>query len=305
MPWTAGAVGLGRMAVLSAMGEPFRAEIELLSYQDEWATPTPRLSSPDRYPLTGFRYNPALDGARLTIRNHPNGRHTVEVAAVRPLNEPFVFLQVELESNAARIVRGYTALVNPHGYGQPPGRPAMAFMPVIVPGAAYANGTEPASAPATPRVNRAPAPVPAGAAVVRNDSVERRQLDAKVEANAKTLVGLLDRVTALELAVQQLQRWQEMQEAAAAAQKPAAAVPSVLVAASAPVPAAGPHPAVVAQPLQATPGASAAQDELPPRHERSWTEIILNEALLVFAGSVLILVIGLIYWIWGRPPLKE
>lgn len=113
----ANAAGLGKLVVLSAMGEPFRAEIDLLpdpaQFPDIHTTLTPRLASPERYPLADFRYNPALTGTRLNIRTQSNGRQVIDVISVRPLSEPFVYLLVELESNATRMMRGYTALLDP------------------------------------------------------------------------------------------------------------------------------------------------------------------------------------------------
>lgn len=312
MPWTAAAVGLGRLVVLSAMGEPFRAEIELLSYQDEWAILTPRLLPPNRYPLTGFRYNPALDGVRLTIRKYPNGRHTIDVAAVRPVNEPFIYLLVEIEANGARIVRGYTALLNPNGYGEPPpDHLILESTPAAVIGVSRAIISAPV--PATSLASIAPVPMHAAVPAERNVTVDRKLLDAKVDDNAKTLAGLLERVTALELAVEDLQRRQTIQEAVAAAQMPAAVALTRKGATAESAPdtgaataAAGPKSSAAAPtPPKLPPDSVSAKGDIAPGRSRSWTETILNEALPVFAGSLLILTIVLIYWIWGRPPLKE
>lgn len=292
MPWATGAAGLGKLTVLSAMGEPFRAEIDLLSYQDEW-TLTPRLASPDIYPLVDFRYNPALDGASLNLRKHPNGRSFIEISG-RPVNEPFVYLLVELNGNAIRIIRGYTALLNPHGYGSPRDIAAAEFLPAVIPAVPSAT----LRAPAAPRVPRVP---------------------GNVDANAKTLAGMLKRVAALELAVQELQRKLEMPDAVAAVPKPAAEEPparNAVAAGTAPVAATvltaadlgkqaaavSPAPPPVAPAVREQP---AATIESPPRRARSWTDSILNEALLVLAGSALLLVGWLVYVMWGRPPLKK
>ena len=43
----------------------------------------------------------------------------IDVVSAQPLNEPFVYLLVELESNATRLVRGYTVLLDPYGYRAP------------------------------------------------------------------------------------------------------------------------------------------------------------------------------------------
>lgn len=281
MPWATGAAGLGKLTVLSAMGEPFRAEIDLLSYQDEWATLTPRLASPDIYPLVDFRYNPALNGASLNIRKHPNGRHFIEVISGRPVNEPFIHLLVELNGNALRIVRGYTALLDPPGYGPPRDTAAAEFLPAVVPAAT------PAVPPAALRAPAAPRAPP---------------MSANVDADAKTLAGMLERVAALEIAVKELQRKWEMPGAVAAVQKPAAEAPPVAAppAPAKPPAAASPAPQPVAPAVREPPAATGSS----PRRARSWTDSILNEALLVLAGGALLMVGWLVYLMWGRSPAK-
>ncbi len=284
---TAGAAGLGKLTVLSAMGEPLRAEIDLLSYQDEWATLTPRLASPDIYPLVDFRYDPALSGASLSIRKHPNGRNFIEISG-RPVNEPFVYLLVELNGNALRIIRGYTVLLDPYGYGPPRNTAATEFLPAAVPVVTPAVPPATLRAPAALRVPRVP---------------------GSVDANAKTLAGMLKRVAALELAVRELQRKLEVLDAVAAVPKPAAEAPPVAataltdpgkqVAAPSPVPLQPVAPAMREQPAAAAAVASL------PRRARSWTDSILNEALLVLAGGALLLVGWLIYLMWSRSPAKK
>lgn len=275
----ANAAGLGKLVVLSAMGEPFRAEIDLLSYPDDPATLTPRLAPPESYPLTGLRYNPALSATRLNIRSLPNGRHVIDVVSPRPLTEPFVHLLVELESNATRIVRGYTALLDPQGYRSAPA--AAEYLPAAVPVAAAA--VKPA-VPGTPAAGQGkpvarPAPRPQGLS----------------DADAKTLAAMLERVAALEVAVAQLQRqWQK--PAATAAVQPAAgappAAPPVVAKAAAVV---APPPAQVAQP--------AAPVEAAPRRA-SGQDSLLNNALLVLAIGLLIIVAWLAWVVWG-PPSRE
>lgn len=284
IPWATGAAGLGKLTVLSAMGEPLRAEIDLLSYQDERATLMPRLASPDIYPLVDFRYNPALNGASLNIRKHLNGRYFIEVTSDRPVNEPFIHLLVELDGNALRIVRGYTVLLDPYGYGPPRDTAATEFLPAVVAVAIPAVPPATLRAPAAPRVPRVP---------------------GNVDANAKTLAGMLKRVAALELAVQELQRKLEMPDAVAAVPKPAAEEPPArnsVAAGTAPVAATSPVPLQPVAPVaREQPAATVASL---PRRARD-ADSILNEALLVLAGGALLMVGWLVYWMWGRPPLQK
>ncbi len=281
----ANATGLGKLVVLSAMGEPFRAEIELLGvtrFPDTHTTLTPRLASPEIYPLLGFRYNPALTGARLDIRPRANGRHVIEIVSVRPLNEPFVYLLVELESNATRIMRGYTALLDPPGFRSSQATAALEFFPLVVPALKPAT----VRAPAADHGNAVSRPAP-----------RRERLS---DANAKTLLAMLERVAALEVAVGQLQRQREKPAVVAALQPAAEAPPAAKPVAATAVPVAASPPRVV----QVAPEKPAVPVEASPRRV-SGQDSLLNNALLVLAVGLLILLGGLVYVLRGRPAVQE
>lgn len=264
------------------MGEPFRAEIDLLSYPDDSATLTPRLASPGIYPLTGFRYNPALTGTRLNIRTQSKDHRVIELVSARPLNEPFVYLLVELESNATRIVRGYTALLDPPGYRSAPAA-AAEFFPAAVPAAAPAVKPAVVIAPAAGHGKAAARPAP------RQERLS--------DADAKTLAAMLERVAALEAAVAQLQRQWEKPAVAAALQPAAGAPPAPPPVAAKAAPVIAPPPVPVAQDKPA-----AAVESAPRR--ASGQDSLLNNALLVLAIGLLIIVVWLARVVWG-PPSKE
>jgi hypothetical protein len=276
----ANAAGLGKLVVLSAMGEPFRAEIDLLSdpaqFPDTRTTLTPRLASPDSYPQAGFRYNAALTGTRLNIRPS-NGRQVIDVASERPLNEPFVYLLVEIESNATRIVRGYTALLDPPGYRAPQVAAAAEYLPVAVAVTVAAPAVKPAAA-------RALVADPVKA-VARPAPRQERLSDA----DAKTLASMLERVAALEAAVAQLQVKWEKPDVVVAETSPARNTPAVKVSPPPLPPATQPVPAAPVEPMRR----ASNQDSL------------LNIALLVLAIGLLILLGGLAYVLWGRPVVRE
>ena len=140
LPCVAGAAGLGRLNVLSALGQPFSAEIELVSVtKEELGSLSARLGHPDAYRAANLQYNTALTGARATIERRPNGQAYVKVISTRPVTEPFIDILIELTWAAGRLSREYTALLDP-------------------------PGTTPAPAPviaATPESRPAPAPAPA------------------------------------------------------------------------------------------------------------------------------------------------
>jgi len=129
-PCVVGAAGLGRLNVLSALGQPLVAEIELVSVtRDELGSLSARLAHPDTYRLANLQYSPALTGARLTIERRPNGQHYIKLVSTRPVTEPFIDLLVELNWAAGRLAREYTALLDPPGMAPAVAAPVISAAP--------------------------------------------------------------------------------------------------------------------------------------------------------------------------------
>jgi pilus assembly protein FimV len=111
-----GAAGLGKMTVLSAIGQPLRAEIDLVSLQkDELGTLSARVALPDAYQQAGIEYNPALPSVKLAIDKRPGGQPYIVVTSTQPINEPYLDLLVELNSAAGKLSREYAVLMDPVG----------------------------------------------------------------------------------------------------------------------------------------------------------------------------------------------
>ncbi|MFO1321648.1 MAG: FimV/HubP family polar landmark protein [Burkholderiales bacterium] len=160
---SAQAAGLGRLTVLSDLGQPFRAEIELVSVKkDELSSLKARLASPDAFRQADLPYTAYVSGLRLSVENRPNGEPYVKISGPQPLNEPFIDFLVELNSTGGRIVRSYTALVDP-----PPVGDADTADAAKAKSAAQAAEVKPDAAAAKPSE---PAPVPLREPVARTES---------------------------------------------------------------------------------------------------------------------------------------
>ena len=108
------AAGLGKITVLSALGQPLRAEIDLVSVQkDELGTLSARVASPDAYQQAGIEYNPALPSVKLMIEKRPGGHPFIMITSTQPVNEPYLDLLVELNSSAGKLSREYAVLMDP------------------------------------------------------------------------------------------------------------------------------------------------------------------------------------------------
>jgi pilus assembly protein FimV len=109
----ANAAGLGKLTVLSALGQPLRAEIELTAVSgDEASGLVAKLASPDAFKVANIDFNPALLSLRFAVEQR-GARQFIRITSSQPLNEPFVDMLLELSWNNGRLVREYTFLLDP------------------------------------------------------------------------------------------------------------------------------------------------------------------------------------------------
>ena len=148
-----GAAGLGRITVMSSLGQPLRAEVEIAATPEELQNITARLASADAFRQAGIDYSPSVTGLRMAVERRGNGA-VVRVSSDRPINEPFVDMLVELNWSAGRLIREYTFLLDPPDAGAP--RAAAVAVPEV-----RSDMARPGVAPAPAAVRRAPASRPA------------------------------------------------------------------------------------------------------------------------------------------------
>ena len=129
VPLTSHAAGLGRITVLSALGQPLKAELEVTATRDEAPSLVARVAAADAFRQAGIEYSPVLTSLRFSrdIKER-GGRRYLEITTDRPLNEPFIDMLVELSWASGRLVREYTFLLDP-----PDLAPRVAAAPIAAP----------------------------------------------------------------------------------------------------------------------------------------------------------------------------
>lgn len=107
------AAGLGKMKVLSSLGAPFRAEVELTNLKpEEEVNLIARIAAPEIFKQAGMDYNPALVGIKANLVKEGNTT-TVVLSSNSTVNEPLIEMLLELNWQAGRLVRQYTVLLDP------------------------------------------------------------------------------------------------------------------------------------------------------------------------------------------------
>ena len=113
LPMGTNAAGLGRITVLSALGQPLRAEVELTASREELSSLSARLAPHEAFKQAGIEFVPALGSIKLAIDKRANGKPVIRLTTSQPINEPFLDLLIELNWTAGRLVREYTFLLDP------------------------------------------------------------------------------------------------------------------------------------------------------------------------------------------------
>jgi len=128
-PSLAFAAGLGKISVLSALGQPLRAEIEIVSLQrGEGDSLAARLASGETFRQSSIELNPALLSVKFAVERRSGGQFVMTLTSTQPMNEPFIDMLVELNWSNGRLVREYTFLLDPPEYAGPSkARPASAI----------------------------------------------------------------------------------------------------------------------------------------------------------------------------------
>ena len=118
-PGHALALGLGKLTVESALGQPLSARIELTSVtKDELDSLRAKIADPSLYRQNNLTYQGTLSRARVSLES-AGGNPFLKVTSPVSVQEPFLDLLIELDWASGRVVREYTFLLDPPGMPAP------------------------------------------------------------------------------------------------------------------------------------------------------------------------------------------
>ena len=110
---SAHAAGLGKLTVLSGLGQPLRAEVTLSATPEELSGMTARLAPADVFSQAGVEYSSVLNDLSFNVEKRKGGKAVLKISSGRPVNDPFLDFLVELNWPTGRLVREYTFLLDP------------------------------------------------------------------------------------------------------------------------------------------------------------------------------------------------
>ncbi len=153
------ALSLGPIVVQSALGEPLRAEIDILEINaEEAASLRASVATPEAFRAAGLDYNAAMSNLRVTLLRRANGRSYIRLNSDRPVNDPFVDMILEATWSSGKIVRDYTMLFDPPNLREAPAAVAQAVQPTTAPATSPAPAAPATIAPMAPARTASAAP---------------------------------------------------------------------------------------------------------------------------------------------------
>ena len=197
------AAGLGKLNVMSALGEPLKAEVELVAEKNEIGSLAVRLASAEAFEHAGLSYSPLVAGVKVSIEKRASGEPYVRLTSSQPVTEPFVDLLVELTWSSGRISREFTALLDPPSVIADREKQKAAAVEVRAAATPPQPKPEPVAEPAKPEP--AKTEQPAAPAATETAPQAPAQKEAKPAAPVETIGGsqptLLDEGSSLPSAV--------------------------------------------------------------------------------------------------------
>ncbi len=158
LPLMSQAVGLGRLVVHSGLDEPFNGEIELLAPSaQELKSLTASLAPRADFDAAGIERPPHLLTIKYTVSKRGDGQHVLKLTTDQPLREPFLHFLLQMEWTGGRVVREFTALLDPPHWVA--GKPTRVEAPRPGVDTAAAEKRKPATPPVSAEP-KAPAPQP-------------------------------------------------------------------------------------------------------------------------------------------------
>src|SRR5450830_757183 len=119
MPFTGYAAGLGKLNINSGLGEPLKADIELLSVTpEELSSLVAVIASEDAYAAQGIARLSIHNNIKVEIAKNPDGSPILKLRSSKPISDPYLDMLIQVDWATGRLQREYTVLLDPPGYNQ-------------------------------------------------------------------------------------------------------------------------------------------------------------------------------------------
>lgn len=119
MPFSSFAAGLGKLNVSSGLGEPLKAEVELLSVTpDELSTLVAAIASEEAYVAQGIVRLGIHNTIKVELAKSADGSPILKLHSNQPISDPYLDMLIQVDWASGRLLREYTVLLDPPEYKQ-------------------------------------------------------------------------------------------------------------------------------------------------------------------------------------------
>ena len=109
--------GLGKLNVMSGLGEPLKADIELIAVTaEELNSISAAIASEEAYATQGIEKPASHNTIKVNIAKKANGTPILKLQSSQPISEPFLDMLIQVDWASGRLLREYTVLLDPPGY---------------------------------------------------------------------------------------------------------------------------------------------------------------------------------------------
>ena len=117
MPLSVFAAGLGKLNVSSGLGEPLRADIELISATpEELFSLTAAIANDEAYAAQGIERPAMHNSIQIQLAKNASGNPILKLKTNQAVNDPFLDMLIQVDWASGRLLREYTVLLDPPGY---------------------------------------------------------------------------------------------------------------------------------------------------------------------------------------------
>jgi pilus assembly protein FimV len=133
VPISVFAAGLGKLNVMSGLGEPLKADIELIAVTpEELSSITAAIASQEDYATQGIEKPASHNTINVEVAKNASGTPILKLKSAQPISEPFLDMLIRVDWASGRLLREYTVLLDPPGYtGEADTRAQTAQAPIV------------------------------------------------------------------------------------------------------------------------------------------------------------------------------
>ncbi len=143
LPISVFAAGLGKLNVMSGLGEPLKADIELIAVTpEELSSITAAIASEEAYATQGIEKPASHNTIKVIVAKNASGAPILKLQSAQPISEPFLDMLIQVDWASGRLLREYTVLLDPPGYtGEADTGSQTAQAPIISPSNTNPSGS--------------------------------------------------------------------------------------------------------------------------------------------------------------------